>query len=137
MYAIRSYYGVKDIGQVSLGPDYRRGIADLDGDGDVVSGIVVMRQGQNALSVIDRVKQRLEELGPGLPKGVKVVPVYDRSDLIRRAIDTLKSTLFEIVLTVAIIIFLFLWHVPSALIPIITIPVAVLISFVPFSYNFV
>jgi Cu(I)/Ag(I) efflux system membrane protein CusA/SilA len=123
---------IKDIGQVTLGPDYRRGVADLDGTGDVVSGIIVMRQGQNALKVIDGVKKRIEELTPGLPEGVKVVTVYDRSDLIKRAIDTLKSTLFEIILTVSIIIFLFLWHAPSAFIPIITIPVAVLISFIPF-----
>ncbi len=123
---------VKDIGQVTLGPDYRRGVADIDGTGDVVSGIVVMRQGQNALSVIDRVKQRLEDLAPGLPKGVRVVPVYDRSDLIKRAIDNLKSTLVEVILTVALIIFVFLWHPPSSIIPIITIPIAVLISFIPF-----
>ena len=123
---------IKDIGQVTLGPDYRRGVADLDGVGDVVSGIVVMRQGQNALNVIDHVKQRLEELAPGLPDGVKVVPVYDRSELIKRAIGTLKSTLLEIILTVSIVIFIFLWHPPSSLIPIITIPVALLISFIPF-----
>jgi Cu(I)/Ag(I) efflux system membrane protein CusA/SilA len=91
-----------------------------------------MRQGQNALTVIDAVKQKLEELRPTLPQGVKVVPVYDRSDLIEKAIDTLKSTLFEIILTVSLIIFLFLWHPPSSIIPVITIPVAVVISFGPF-----
>ncbi len=123
---------IKDIGQVTLGPDYRRGVADLDGTGDVVSGIIVMRQGQNALNVIDNVKRRIEELTPGLPEGVKVVTVYDRSDLIKNAIGTLKSTLFEIILTVSIVIFIFLGHAPSAFIPIITIPVAVLISFIPF-----
>ncbi len=123
---------VKDIGEVTMGPDYRRGVADLDGVGDVVSGIVVMRQGQNALTVIDRVKKRLKELEPGLPDGVKVVPIYDRSDLIRKAIGTLKSTLTEILLTVAIVIFIFLWHPPSSIIPIITIPIVVLISFIPF-----
>lgn len=123
---------VGDVGAVTLGPDYRRGVADLDGTGDVVSGIVIMRQGQNALTVIDRVKARLKELEPGLPDGVRVLPVYDRSDLIRRAIDTLKSTLAEVLLTVSLVIFVFLWHPPSSIIPIITIPVAVLISFVPF-----
>ncbi|MFB3814201.1 MAG: efflux RND transporter permease subunit [Terriglobales bacterium] len=123
---------VKDVGQVSLGPDLRRGVADLNGVGDVVSGIVVMRQGENALEVIDRVKAKLKEIGPGLPEGVKVVPVYDRSELIRKAIDNVKETIFEVILTVVLIILVFLWHFPSAIIPIITIPVAVLLSFIPF-----
>ena len=123
---------IKDVGQVVLGPDIRRGIADLDGEGEVVSGIVVMRQGQNALDVIERVKAKLKEIEPGLPPGVKVVPVYDRSDLILRSMANLKSTLIEVILTVALVILLFLWHIPSALIPIITIPVAVLLSFIPF-----
>ncbi|MDF1555535.1 MAG: CusA/CzcA family heavy metal efflux RND transporter [Deferrisomatales bacterium] len=123
---------VRDVGQVVMGPALRRGVADLDGEGDVVSGIVVMRQGQNALDVIGRVKAKLAEIAPGLPEGVEVVPIYDRSDLIERAIDTLRSTLLEVILTVSLVVFLFLWHVPSALIPVITIPVAVLISFIPF-----
>ncbi|MHB8789569.1 MAG: efflux RND transporter permease subunit [Desulfobulbaceae bacterium] len=122
---------VRDIGEVALGPDYRRGVADLDGNGDVVSGIIVMRQGQNALTVIDRVKAKLEELTPSLPAGVKIVTVYDRSDLIRKAINTLKSTLIEVILTVSVVIFLFLWHPPSSIIPVITIPIAVLIAFIP------
>jgi len=122
---------ISDVGEVTLGPDYRRGIADLDGDGNVVSGIIVMRQGQNALTVIDQVKARLKQLEAGLPSGVKIVPVYDRSELIRKAIGTLKSTLIEVILTVSLVIFLFLWHPPSSLIPVITIPVAVLISFIP------
>ena len=123
---------VRDVGQVALGPDIRRGVADLDGSGEAVSGIVVMRQGKNALEVIDRVKAKLREIEPGLPIGVKIVPVYDRSELILRSIETLKSTLIEVILTVIAIIFLFLWHVPSALIPAVTIPVAILISFIPF-----
>jgi copper/silver efflux system protein len=123
---------VKDVGRVAIGPDIRRGVADLDGTGDVVSGIVVMRQGQNALDVIQRVKAKLAEIAPGLPSGVRVVPIYDRSDLIRRAIDTLRSTLVEVIVTVSLVIFLFLWHVPSAVIPVITIPVAVLLAFIPF-----
>jgi Cu(I)/Ag(I) efflux system membrane protein CusA/SilA len=123
---------IKDIGQVVQGPDIRRGIADLDGTGEVVSGIVVMRQGQNALDVIKRVKAKLKEIEPGLPAGVKIVPVYDRSDLILRSIDNLKSTLLEVILTVAIVVLIFLWHIPSAAIPIITIPIAVLLSFIPF-----
>jgi copper/silver efflux system protein len=123
---------VKDVGQVGFGPDLRRGVADLDGTGDVVSGIVVMRQGENAMDVIRRVKAKLKEIEPGLPPGVKVVPIYDRSDLIQRAIDNLKSTLLEVIVTVALVILLFLWHIPSAIIPIITIPLAVLIAFIPF-----
>jgi copper/silver efflux system protein len=122
---------VRDVGQVTLGPDLRRGVADLDGGGDTVAGIVVMRQGENALSVIERVKEKLKELEPSLPAGVKVVTAYDRSDLIRRSIDNLKHTLFEELLIVSIIILIFLWHIPSAIIPIVTIPVAVLLSFIP------
>ena len=123
---------VKDVGQVVIGPELRRGVADLDGLGDAVSGIVVMRQGENALQVIDRVKARLAQVSAGLPAGVKVVPIYDRSELIHRSIDTLRSTLLEVLLTVSLVILLFLWHVPSAVIPLVTIPVAVLLSFIPF-----
>ena len=123
---------IKDIGQVVKGPDYRRGVTDLDGTGEVVSGIVVMRQGQNALEVIDRVKAKIKEIEPGLPRGVEIVPIYDRSDLIQRAIGNMKSTLVEVLITVSLVILIFLWHFPSAIIPVITIPVAVLISFIPF-----
>ena len=123
---------VRDVGQVVPGPDFRRGLADLDGAGEVVSGIVVMRNGENALDVIRRVKARLKEIEPGLPEGVKIVPIYDRSELIERAIGNLKGTIAEVILTVTLIVFLFLWHIPSAMIPVITIPVAVLISFIPF-----
>ena len=123
---------VRDIGQVVLGPDLRRGVSDLDGTGEAVSGIVVMRQGQNALDVIDRVKKRIKEIEPGLPSGLTIEPIYDRSDLIRRAIENVTGTLIEVILTVVFIVLLFLWHVPSALIPVITIPVAVLVSFIPF-----
>jgi copper/silver efflux system protein len=124
---------IRDIGQVVLGPDLRRGVSDLDGTGETVAGIVIMRQGENALDVIDRVKKKIEQVKPGLPEGVKIVEIYDRSDLIRRAIGTLNETLFEVLLTVCLMILLFLWHVPSALIPIITIPTAMLISFIPFT----
>jgi len=122
---------VRDVGDVTLGPDLRRGIADLNGTGDVVAGIVVMREGENALNVINRVKEKLKELEPTLPSGVKVVTTYDRSELILRSIDNLKHTLIEELLIVSMIILLFLWHIPSAVIPIITIPVAVLIAFIP------
>ncbi|MCJ7755792.1 MAG: efflux RND transporter permease subunit, partial [Thermoanaerobaculales bacterium] len=123
---------IKDVGQVVMGPDIRRGVSDLDGTGEVVSGIVVMRQGKNALEVIERVKAKIREIEPGLPDGVKIIPVYDRSELIHRAIDTLTSTLIEVILIVIMVILLFLWHVPSAVIPAVTIPIAVLISFIPF-----
>ncbi|MDZ4800870.1 MAG: CusA/CzcA family heavy metal efflux RND transporter [Bryobacteraceae bacterium] len=122
---------VKDVGTVELGPDIRRGIAEWNGRGDAVSGIVVMRQAENALAVIDRVKEKLKEIEPGLPKGVRVVTAYDRSDLILRSIDNLKRTLTEELVIVSIIIFIFLWHVPSAIIPVLTIPVAIFISFIP------
>jgi Cu(I)/Ag(I) efflux system membrane protein CusA/SilA len=123
---------VKDVGQVVLGPELRRGVADFDGLGDTVAGIVVMREGQNALEVIDRVKAKLREIQPGLPPGLRIVPVYDRSEVIRRAVSNLESTLIEIILTVMLVVFVFLWHPPSALIPAVTIPVAVLLAFVPF-----
>ncbi len=122
---------VKDVATVALGPEMRRGIADLDGQGDVVGGIVVMRAGENALNVIARVKARLEELKPSLPKGVEVVTTYDRSELIDRAIETVKDKLVEEIVVVSIIILIFLWHVPSAIIPIITIPVSVALAFIP------
>ena len=123
---------IKDIGSVVIGPDLRRGVSDLDGKGDAVSGIVVMRHGQNALEVIERVKAKIKEIEPGLPPGVKIVPIYDRSDLILRSIDNLKSTVIEVLITVAFVVFLFLWHIPSALIPVITLPVVILLSFIPF-----
>ena len=122
---------VGDVGTVTLGPDIRRGVADWNGTGDVVSGIVVMRQGENALAVIERVKAKLREIQPGLPKGVKIVTAYDRSDLIERSIDTLKRTLTEELIVVSLVILVFLWHIPSAVIPIVTIPIAILISFLP------
>jgi Cu(I)/Ag(I) efflux system membrane protein CusA/SilA len=122
---------VRDVGSVTLGPDLRRGVADLDGTGDTVAGIVVMRQGENALHVIDRVKDKLKELEPTLPAGVRIVTAYDRSELILRSIESLKHTLVEELLIVSIIILAFLWHIPSAIIPIVTIPVTILISFIP------
>jgi Cu(I)/Ag(I) efflux system membrane protein CusA/SilA len=122
---------VRDVGQVVLGPDIRRGVADWNGAGDAVSGIVVMRQGENALAVIERVKEKLKEIEPGLPPGVHIATAYDRSDLIRRSIDNLQHTLLEELAIVAIVILIFLWHFPSAVIPILTIPIAVLISFIP------
>ncbi len=122
---------VKNVARVVAGADIRRGVADLDGQGDAVGGIVMMRSGENALNVIDRVKTRLAELKASLPPGVEVVTTYDRSDLIKRAIDTLKHQLVEEMIIVSLVIMFFLWHFPSASVPIVTIPVAVLLSFIP------
>lgn len=122
---------VKDIATVTLGPEMRRGIADLDGEGDVVGGIVVMREGENALSVIERVKKKLESLKPSLPEGVEIVTTYDRSTLIEAAIETVRDKLIEEILIVSVIILIFLWHIPSAIVPIVTIPVSVALSFLP------
>jgi len=122
---------VADVGKVTLGPEIRRGVTDGNGQGEVVSGIVIMRYGENALNVIERVKRKLEEIKPGLPEGVEIVTAYDRSDLILRSIRTLERTLVEELAIVSLVILLFLWHLPSAMIPIVTIPVAVVISFVP------
>src|SRR5512138_342288 len=113
---------VKDVATVSLGPELRRGVADLDGKGDVVGGIVVMRQGENALNVIKRIEAKLDELRPSLPKGTEIVTTYDRSELIEHAISTVKWKLVEEIVIVSIIILIFLWHVPSAAVPIVTIP---------------
>jgi Cu(I)/Ag(I) efflux system membrane protein CusA/SilA len=122
---------VKNVGEVSLGPDIRRGIADLDGQGDAVGGIVVMRAGENALNVIGRVKDKLEEIKPSLPKGVEVVTTYDRSELIEHSIDTLREELLVEILIVSLVILIFLWHIPSAIIPILTIPISVILAFIP------
>jgi Cu(I)/Ag(I) efflux system membrane protein CusA/SilA len=122
---------VKDVATVALGPELRRGIADLDGEGDVVGGIVVMRSGENALNVIERIKAKLDEVKPSLPKGVEVVTTYDRSELIGSAIETVSHKLVEEIIIVSIIILIFLWHVPSAIIPIVTIPVSVALAFIP------
>ncbi len=122
---------VKDVARVELGPDIRRGIADLNGEGDTVGGIVVMRYGENALNVIERVKAKLKEVEPSLPPGVKIVTTYDRSELILRSMETLNHTLIEELVIVSLVIILFLWHIPSSFIPIITIPISILLSFIP------
>src|SRR5213076_1310564 len=126
---------VRDVAQVRLGPDIRRGVAELDGKGEVVGGIIVMRFGENALRVIDRVKAKLREIKPSLPAGVRIVPVYDRSDLINRAIATLREKLIEESIVVALVCLVFLWHIRSALVAIITLPIAILASFIPMFYS--
>ena len=124
---------LRDVGDVALGPEIRRGVSDLDGRGDVVGGIVVMRHGQNAREVIGRVEKRLDELRPTLPEGVRIVTTYDRSELIQRSIDNLKGELLLEIAIVSLVILVFLWHVPSAIVPIVTIPVSVLLAFIPMS----
>jgi copper/silver efflux system protein len=119
---------IKDVARVDLVPDERRGIAELNGEGEVASGIAIQRYGANALDVIANVKARLADLKPGLPQGVEVVPVYDRSDLIHRAIATLARTLSEESVIVAMVCFLFLLHARSALVAIITLPIGILIA---------
>ena len=121
---------LKDVARVELAPDERRGLTELNGEGEVVSGIAVQRYGQNALSVIANVKERLAEIKSSLPDGTTVVPVYDRSELILRAIDTLKRTLIEESLIVALVCIVFLLHVRSALVAIITLPLGILIAYV-------
>jgi len=122
---------LRDVATVRIGPDMRRGLVELDGTGEVVAGVVIMRFGENALAVIDRIKAKLKELEPSLPKGVKVVTTYDRSDLIRESIDTAGENLIEELIVVSVLVVGFLLHLRSALLPIVTLPLAVLISFIP------
>ena len=120
---------VRDLATVSLGPELRRGIAELDGEGETVGGIIVMRYGGNAINTIDRVKEKLASLQSGLPEGVEIIPVYDRSSLIERAVWTLQTKVLEECLIVALVIFLFLMHLPSAMVAIVTLPIAILMAF--------
>jgi Cu(I)/Ag(I) efflux system membrane protein CusA/SilA len=120
---------LRDVARVELGPDERRGITELNGEGEVASGIVLQRFGVNALQVIDNVKKRFKEIASSLPKSVEIVPVYDRSNLIYAAIDTLKQTLFEESIVVALVCVVFLLHVRSALVAILMLPVGVLMAF--------
>ncbi|MGZ9052598.1 MAG: efflux RND transporter permease subunit, partial [Rhodoplanes sp.] len=121
---------LRDVARVELAPDERRGLTELDGEGEVVSGIALQRYGQNALDVIANVKARIEEMASSLPEDVRIVTVYDRSDLIKRAIETLKSTLIEESIIVALVCIVFLLHVRSALVAIISLPVGVLMAFI-------
>ncbi len=122
---------LRDIGHVALGPEIRRGLAELDGKGETVGGIVVMRYGENALQVINRVKSKLEEIRASLPSGVNIIVTYDRSELIHNAISNLKKTLIEEGIIVSLVCFLFLWHVRSSLVAITILPVAILLAFIP------
>ena len=126
---------LKDISRVQLGPEIRRGIAELDGKGEVTGGIVVVRFGENVLNVIDRVKAKIaKDIEPSLPKGVKVVTTYDRSDLIRRAIATLKDEIIQLSIAVSVVCIVFLFHLPSALVVILVLPISILMSFVCMYY---
>jgi Cu(I)/Ag(I) efflux system membrane protein CusA/SilA len=122
---------IADVAQVELGPDMRRGVTELNGEGEVTGGIVVVRYGQNVMDVIGRVKEKLAQVKSSFPAGVEFVTTYDRSDLIERSIETLRHTLIEELIIVSLVILIFLWHFPSAIVPILTIPIAVIISFIP------
>jgi Cu(I)/Ag(I) efflux system membrane protein CusA/SilA len=126
---------IKDVAQVAMGSESRRGLAEWNGEGEAVGGIVVMRQGENALTVIEGVKERLDEVRAGLPEGVRIEVAYDRSELIEASIDTLQNTLLEEMLVVSVVVFIFLLSARSALVPILTIPVAVLLAFIPMFYQ--
>ncbi len=116
---------------MTFGPDMRRGVGELDGQGEAVGGVVIMRFGENAQKVIERVKAKIKDIEPTLPKGLKIVTTYDRSDLIDRSVDNLKHTLIEELIIVSLVILIFLWHFPSAIIPIITIPITIILAFIP------
>ncbi|HEX8948162.1 MAG TPA: efflux RND transporter permease subunit, partial [Dissulfurispiraceae bacterium] len=122
---------IKDIANVQLGPEIRRGLAELDGKGEAAGGIVVVRFGENVLNVIDRVKEKIKnDIEPSLPKGVKIVTTYDRSDLIHRSIDTLKHEILRLSLAVSAVCIVFLFHLPSAFVVVLTLPIAIIISFI-------
>jgi Cu(I)/Ag(I) efflux system membrane protein CusA/SilA len=126
---------LRDVGRVQLGPEIRRGLAELDGKGEVAGGIVVVRFGENVLNVIERVKEKIrKDIEPSLPKGVKIVTTYDRSDLIRRSIKTLKDAILELIVVVSVVCVVFLFHLPSALVVLLTFPFAIMISFVCMYY---
>jgi copper/silver efflux system protein len=125
---------LRDLASVQLGPEIRRGAADLDGKGESVGGIVVVRFGENVLSVIDRVKDKIREITPTLPPGVRIVMTYDRTELIHRSVDTLKEEILKLGLAVSVVCLIFLFHLPSALVVVLTLPIAILISFVCMYY---
>ena len=122
---------LSDVANVELGPELRRGVAELDGKGEVAAGVVIMRHDENAMNVIRDVKRRLSEIAPSLPPGVEIITTYDRSRLIEESIRTLNHELLVEMIIVSLIILFFLWHIPSAIIPIVTLPAAVILSFIP------
>ncbi|MBI4179017.1 efflux RND transporter permease subunit [bacterium] len=126
---------LRQVARVRIGPDMRRGVVDLDGRGEVIGGLVVARYGENALKVIDRVKAKMKLLETALPEGVRFEIVYDRSNLILAAIHTLKRKLTEEMIVVALVIMIFLWHVRSSIIPVVTLPIAVILGFIPMYFT--
>lgn len=126
---------LKNVARIQLGPEIRRGLADLDGKGEVAGGIVVVRFGENVLNVLERVKAKIKkDIEPGLPEGVRIVTTYDRSDLIHRSIDTLRDEILKLSLAVSVVCAVFLFHLPSALVVILTLPAAIIISFICMYY---
>ena len=126
---------LEDVAHIQVGPELRRGLAELDGEGEVAGGVIVMRYGENALATIRRVRAKLEELEAGLPEGVEIVPVYDRGALIERAVDNLKEKLLEEFLVVSLVCVVFLMHARSALVAILTLPIGVLVAFIVMRYQ--
>jgi Cu(I)/Ag(I) efflux system membrane protein CusA/SilA len=126
---------LKDVARIQLGPEIRRGLAELDGRGEVAAGIVIVRFGENVLSVIERVKEKINrDIAPSLPKGVKIVTTYDRSDLILRSMATLKEEIIKLTVAVSVVCLVFLFHLPSALVVIVTLPIAMLMAFISMYY---
>ncbi|HBH87762.1 MAG TPA: CusA/CzcA family heavy metal efflux RND transporter, partial [Syntrophaceae bacterium] len=126
---------LKDVARIQLGPEIRRGLADLDGRGEVAGGIVIVRTGENVLNVIERVKAKINrDLAPSLPQGVKIVTTYDRSDLIKRSMSTLKEEIIKLIIAVSVVCLVFLFHLPSALVVIVTLPIAILMAFISMYY---
>jgi Cu(I)/Ag(I) efflux system membrane protein CusA/SilA len=126
---------LKDVARIQLGPEIRRGLADLDGKGEVAGGIVIVRTGENVLNVIERVKAKINrDLAPSLPQGVKIVTTYDRSDLIKRSMSTLKEEIIKLIIAVSVVCLVFLFHLPSALVVIVTLPIAILMAFISMYY---
>jgi Cu(I)/Ag(I) efflux system membrane protein CusA/SilA len=125
---------LRDVGTVQLGPEIRRGLSDFDGKGETVGGIVVVRFGENVLSVVERVKEKIKEIRPSLPDGVKIVTTYDRSELIHRSVETLRDEVIKLGIAVSVVCIIFLFHLPSALVVILTLPIAILISFICMYY---
>ena len=121
---------LKDIARVQIGPELRRGLVDLNGEGEVAGGVVIMRFGENALATIQAVRKKLDELKEGLPEGVEIVPVYDRGDLIERAVDSLNTSLLQELVIVSLVVILFLLHARSAFVAIITLPLGILMAFI-------
>jgi Cu(I)/Ag(I) efflux system membrane protein CusA/SilA len=126
---------LKDVARIQLGPEIRRGLAELDGKGEVAGGIVIVRTGENVLNVIERVKAKInKDLAPSLPQGVKIVTTYDRSDLIKRSMSTLKEEIIKLIIAVSVVCLVFLFHFPSALVVILTLPIAILMAFISMYY---